>query len=213
MSNSLRQFRLAIQSSGRLRDDSLEYMRSLGARLGETPERRLIQPCHNLDLDVVSVRHSDIPRYVASGAADYGICGANVLTELNMTANVIAAMSFGFCKLVIAVPEQSGIQMIVDLSGERIATAYPVSLERWLQDQNIHAAIIPIRGSVENAVELNLADAICDLTQTGRTLRAHRLVPLATVLESQAVLIQSPHAVKPFFELITSQLTYETIPA
>lgn len=213
MSNPLRQFRLAIQSSGRLRDDSLEYMRSLGAQLGEAAERRLIQSCHNLDLDIISVRHSDIPRYVASGAADYGICGANVLTELNMTANVIATMPFGFCRLVIAVPEQSTTQTIADLEGERIASAYPVSLERWLQDQNIHAAIIPIHGSVEAAVELNLADAICDLTQTGRTLQAHRLIPLVTVLESQAVLIQSPHAVKPFFELIKSQQTYETVSA
>lgn len=213
MSNSPRQFRLAIQSSGRLRDDSLEYMRSLGARISEAAERRLIQACYNFDLDIISVRHSDIPRYVASGAADYGICGANVLTELNVTADVIAKLPFGLCKLVIAVPEQSAVQTIADLEGERIASAHPVSLERWLHDQNIHAAIIPIRGSVEAAVELNLADAICDLTQTGRTLQAHRLVPLVTVLESQAVLIQSPHAAKPFFELIRSQLVYEAVPA
>ncbi|EKD76493.1 MAG: hypothetical protein ACD_43C00090G0001 [uncultured bacterium] len=211
MSNKIRQFRLAIQSSGRLREDSLEYMGSLGAEFGETAERRLIQSCQNFNLAIVSVRHSDIPRYVASGAADYGICGANVLTELNMTAKVVTALPFGFCKLVIAVPESSNMQTIADLEGERIATAYPGSLERWLQDQGIHAAIIPIRGSVEATVELNLADAICDLTQSGRTLKAHQLVPLATILESQAVLIQSPHASKPFFELIQSQLKYETV--
>lgn len=213
MSSKLRQFRLAIQSSGRLRDDSLEYMRTLGAQLGEAAERRLIQSCHNFDLDIVSVRHADIPRYVASGAADYGICGANVLIELNLTANVIASLPFGFCKLVIAAPEQSNIQMVADLEGERIATTYPASLERWLQGQNIHAAIIPIRGSVETAVELNLADAICDLTQTGRTLQAHRLVPFVTLLKSQAALIQSPYAIKPFFELMKPQQAYEAISA
>jgi ATP phosphoribosyltransferase len=211
MSKSARRFRLAIQSSGRLRDDSLTYLRSLGAQLSESAERRLIQSCHNFSLDIISVRHSDIPRYVASGAADYGICGANVLTELSMPANIIETMAFGFCKLVIAIPEQSIIQSVADLEGERIATAYPMSLEQWLQDQDIHAAIIPIRGSVEASVELNLADAICDLTQTGRTLQAHRLVPLTTVLESQAVLIQSPHAAKPFFELFKTQPMYETV--
>lgn len=211
MSNKLRQFRLAIQSSGRLREDSLQYLQSLGAVLGEAAERRLIQPCFNLDLDVISVRHSDVPRYVVSGAADYGICGANVLTELNMTANILTVLPFGYCKLVVAVPEQSSIQTVADLEGERIATAYPNSLEQWLQDQNVHAAIIPIRGSVEATVELNLADAICDLTQSGQTLKAHRLIPLATILESQAVLIQSPHTSKPFFELIQSKAVYETV--
>jgi len=208
MSNKFRRHRLAIQSSGRLREDSLEYMGSLGAEFSLADDRRLIQACQSFNLDIISVRHSDIPRYVASGAADYGICGINVLAELNITAKVITTLPFGFCKLVIAVPESSSMQTIADLEGERIATAYPGSLERWLQDQNIHAAIIPIRGSVEVSVELNLADAICDLTQSGRTLKAHQLIPLVTILESQAVLIQSPHASKPFFELIEKNKSY-----
>ena len=65
-------------------------------------------------------------------------------------------------------------------------------MRKYLKQNGINAAIIPLTGSVEIAPELNLADAICDLVQTGTTLKAHNLAPIVTILESQAVLIESP---------------------
>jgi len=61
-----------------------------------------------------------------------------------------------------------------------------------LKEKGINASIIPIEGSVEIAPSLNLADAICDLTQTGKTLKEHDLIPIMTILKSEAVLIESP---------------------
>jgi len=75
------------------------------------------------------------------------------------------------------------------LEGERIATTYPQLLKDYLIQNNINSAIIPISGSVEITPELNLADAICDVVQTGNTLKAHNLIPLVTILDSKALLI------------------------
>ena len=94
-----------------------------------------------------------------------------------------------FFFLIISNLQNSSIKMPKDLEGERIATTYPRLLKDYLAENNINSAIIPISGSVEITPELNLADAICDVVQTGDTLRAHNLQPLVTILESKALLI------------------------
>ena len=74
----------------------------------------------------------------------------------------------------------------------RIATSYPKLLSEYLAREGVEASVVPISGSTEITPELDLSDAICDLVKTGSTLKAHDLVPLFTVMESQAVLIESP---------------------
>ncbi len=183
--------RIAIQSSGRLRDGSLQYLESFGLQF-EFTDRSLITKAKNFDLELLSVRDDDIPQYITQGVADYGIVGENVLYEEQPNANVIEKLNFCQCSLVIAVPTESSIQSIEDLQNERIATSYPNILAKFLKDNGIKSAIIPIKGSVEITPQLNLADAICDLTQTGTTLKQNGLRILATVCESEAVLITSP---------------------
>ncbi len=184
--------RIAIQKEGRLRNPSLEYLESLGLQFPKQKGRTFVVPCKNADAEILYVRHSDIPQYVQSGAADFAIVGGNVLYEKNFKIKEVEKLNFGKCSLVIAVPLDSSIQKIQNLEGERIATSYPNSLRKFLQKQKINAAIIEIKGSVEVAPALGLADAICDLTQTGNTLKENSLKPIETLFDSMAVFIESP---------------------
>ena len=186
------QQRIAIQSKGRLREDSLRWLQERGVVLPDSSDRSLLISASNLPLEVMFVRHSDIPRYVQGGAATYGIVGANVLHELEPQVTPLQRFAFGSCRLVIAVPANSEIKSIADLNGHRIATSYPNSLRKFLRASGIAAAVIEMNGSVEIAPQLNLADAICDLVQSGNTLKTHQLIPLHTILESTATLIMSP---------------------
>lgn len=185
--------RIAVQSKGRLRDDSLKFLQSKGIMLPTVVDRTLLVQAINAPIEIAFIRHSDIPRYVQSGAMQYGIVGQNVLHEYEPMVTALQRLDFGVCDLVIAVPAQSQIKTIQDLNGHRIATSYPNSLRKFLRAQGIAASIIEISGSVEIAPQLNLADAICDLSQSGNTLRAHGLIPIYTILSSTATLVVSPH--------------------
>lgn len=180
--------KIAIQKKGRLSEASLNFLSSLGLKF--TPNGHyLIQKCENKDIDLILLRDDDIPEYVSRGVADFAIIGENVFLEKQFNATVIRELNFAKCRLEIAIPKDSSIKTLSDLEGERIATTYPRLLKEYLKQNGINCAIIPISGSVEIAPELNLADAICDVVQTGNTLKAHALKPLVTILESKALLI------------------------
>jgi ATP phosphoribosyltransferase len=184
--------RIAIQKEGRLKNRSLKLLESFGLEFSKELDRTLIIPCKNADVEILYVRHRDIPQYVQSEAADFGIVGDNVLYETNFNVTEIKKLDFGQCSLIIAVPVSSSIKNIQELEGERIATSYPNSLRKFLRKQNLNAAIIEIKGAVEATPALGLADAICDLTQTGSSLKENDLRPIATLFNSTAVLIESP---------------------
>ena len=183
--------RIAIQSKGRLSQASLDFLASLG--LNFLPNgRKLVSPCTNFNLDILYLRNEDIPEYVSRGTADFGIVGENVIYEKCPKIKKIKGLNFGKCKLVIAVPYNSSITTLQDLEGERIATSYPIILKNFLQKKKISASVIPIKGSCEIAPNLDLADAICDITQTGSTLKENNLKILCDVMNSEAYLIESP---------------------
>ncbi len=184
--------RIAVQKSGRLQAKSFKTIKSWGLAWNNVDEKSLIVACDNADVEILFVRHSDIPRYIERGAADFGFVGRNVLIEEDFDVRIVQELDYGQCKLVIAAPVGSEVKEISDLDGERIATSYAGSLRKFLKAQNLTASIVHINGAVEAAPALGLADAICDLTQTGRTLKANGLREIATVAESTAVLIESP---------------------
>ncbi|HCW32598.1 MAG: ATP phosphoribosyltransferase, ATP phosphoribosyltransferase [Candidatus Peregrinibacteria bacterium GW2011_GWF2_39_17] len=188
MKNNLK---IAIQSKGRLKDDSLKFLRSLRLKF-TVREKSLFISCTNFDLTILFLRNEDIPEYVGRGVADFGIVGENILAEKENELKVVQKLGFGTCFLVIAIPKLSNIKTPNDLEGGRIATSYPQTLTRYLRQNKISATVITLRGSVEIAPSLNLADAICDLTQTGTTLREQGLVPLTSLLQSEAILVESP---------------------
>ena len=182
--------RIAIQKGGRLQDPSLKFLRSLGLKF-KLNGRELIVPCTNAEVELLFVRNSDIPEYVKGGVADFGIVGENVLFEKKYKFEVVRRLGFGKCSLIIAAPEKSEIKESSGLEGERIATSYPNSLRAFLKKKGVNAAVIEIRGSVEIAPSLDLADAICDITQTGNTLRENGLAVIDKIIDSEAVLVKS----------------------
>ncbi len=185
--------RIAIQKSGRLYQASMDFLTARGLKFPPNG-KSLIVPCENFDIDMLLLRDDDIPEYVRAGVADFGIVGENVLAEKGIELPVIEKLDFGKCKLVIAVPEESRIKTPENLQGKRIATSYPKLLSGFLKEKSVEAVVVPISGSTEITPELDLADAICDIVQTGSTLKAHDLAPICVIMESQAVLVQSPQS-------------------
>jgi ATP phosphoribosyltransferase len=180
--------KIAIQKSGRLNEKSVELLKNCGLSF-ENYKSSLISPVSNFPLEILFLRDDDIPEYVQDGIADLGIVGENVIQETEVAVSYLQRLGFGKCSLKIAIPNNSVIVSVNDLSGKSIATTYPVILGKFLHKHNIDADIRTISGSVEISPGLGLSDAICDLVSTGGTLKSNGLVPFADVMSSEAVLI------------------------
>lgn len=188
--------RLAIQKSGRLAEPARALLSACGLSWREGRDRLF---CHGetLPVDLLLVRDDDIPGLIAEGVCDLGIVGRNVLDETNAgriglglaaAARELRPLGFGACRLDIALPEGTPWSGPAQLAGLRIATSYPALLGQWLDAQGVDARVVTLSGSVEIAPRLGQADAVCDLVSSGATLAANRLAPVATLLESEAVL-------------------------
>lgn len=179
---------LAVPNKGRLKDPSVQLLRDAGLSF-ETTDRALSVPVRNVDAELLFVRTEDIPELVADGVADVGITGIDLIAERGNGLETLVELSYGHCRLVAAVPNASKIQDISQLSGSRVATAHPNTTGRFFRDNEIEVTVIPLRGSVEVATKIGVADAIVDLVSTGSTLRVNGLRSIGTILESQAVLV------------------------
>lgn len=181
--------RIAIQKSGRLYEDSVKLLKECGIDLRNVKDR-LKTESDNFPLEVFFLRDDDIPQYVEDGVADIGVVGENVLLEKDRKATVIEPLGFGKCRLSIAVPRAMDYNNVRDLQGKRIATSYPLLLNRYLKEHNVQAEIHEISGSVEIAPGIGLADVVADLVSSGSTLFMNGLKEVETILRSQAVLIK-----------------------
>ena len=188
--------RIALQKKGRLADDSFALLKKCGLRFA-IRGGGLLARVKNMPIDLLLVRDDDIPSFVANDAADIGIVGENVLVEeqlvskAKLDAEITMRLGFSRCKLCLAASDNSGITKSSDLEGTRIATTYPGVLGRFLKEQNIDAKSVEMKGAVELAPSIGIAESICDLVSSGATLEANGLTAFETILKSEAVLIQS----------------------
>lgn len=180
--------RLAVPNKGRLKNPSIELLRAAGLSF-EATERALSVHVDNADIDLLFVRTEDIPELVSDGVADLGITGIDLLTEFGSEQEVLVELGFGRCRLSAAVPNASELSKVEDFAERRIATAHPGVTGRFFADRGIDVTVVPLRGSVEVATKLGVADGIVDLVSTGSTLRVNGLREIGTLLESEAVLI------------------------
>lgn len=180
--------KIAIQKSGRLQQDSLQMLKECGISIDNGKDQLKAQ-ARNFPLDVLYLRNSDIPQYVQDDVAHLGIVGENLLIEKEKAVKNVLALGFSKCRLSVAVPKGIDYTGPDWLNGKRIATSYPVSLNRFLTEQKIKADIHEISGSVEIAPGIGLADAVCDLVSSGSTLFKNNLEEKETLLNSQACLI------------------------
>lgn len=185
-----KKIRIAIQNNGRLSEFSLDFLAKSGLKFRKN-KRQLITACRNANVEILYVRNGDIPEYVSQNVADFGIVGENVLIERESRLKIEQKLGFGECSLVIAVPKKSEMKNLGDLQEERIATSYPRTLKKFLAKNGVRSSIVDIRGSVEIAPSLNLADAVCDITQSGSTLRENGLKVISKVFDSRAVIVSN----------------------
>ena len=179
--------KIAIQKSGRLFEDSMKLLRECGIELNNG-NKQLKSVALNFPIEVYFFRDDDIPQYVYDGVADIGIVGENVVLEKEKSINIVHRLGFGKCRLSIAVPKAMQYAGLQNLQGLKIATSYPVILQRYLTSNNINAEIHEISGSVEIAPGIGLADAICDLVSSGSTLFTNGLKEVSVILQSEALL-------------------------
>ncbi len=179
--------RLAIQKEGRLTDHTLSLLRSIGLEF-ESYKQRLFSSVRNFELDILYSRDDDIPEYLASGTADLGVVGQNLLFEEGVDVTELQPVGFGHCSLVLAVPKESHISDPLQLAGKKIATSYPKSAQKYLRSIGIQAEVVTLSGAVELAPNLGVAQAIVEITATGSSLALNDLIAINTIMKSEAVL-------------------------
>ena len=180
--------RIAIQTKGRLNEDTMSLLSETGIKL-ESAKRLLLLPAKNFPVEVLFLRDDDIPQSVADGVADVGIVGENEFAEKQKDARIVKRLGFSKCRLSLAIPKEQEYPGVGWFEGKVIATSYPRILTEYLTSKNIQAHIHVITGSVEIAPGIGLADAIFDIVSSGSTLITNHLKEVETVMKSEAVLI------------------------
>ncbi|KAI4521024.1 hypothetical protein EV122DRAFT_286560 [Schizophyllum commune] len=190
----------AIPKKGRLHEKCLSML--AGADIQFRRHARLdVCLVLNHPIALVFLPASDIPSFVGKGNVDLGITGHDVILEAEMQEHVSEALRLGFgkCALQVQVPEAGPIKTVEDLAGKRVVTSFEVLAGQYfgaiderlgLQGEK-RTKIEYVGGSVEAACSLGLADGIVDLVESGDTMRAAGLHAIATVLDTEAVLIKS----------------------
>ena len=183
--------KIAIQSKGRLNEESLALLRDAGIRTAGG-SRKLLSMAEGFGMEILYLRDDDIPQAVAMGVADIGIVGLNEVAEKGQKVECVMKLGFGRCRISIAVPREVDYTSPTWLQGRRIATSYPRILASWLEREGIDAEIHEIAGSVEIAPAVGMADAIFDIVSSGGTLIQNGLREVERVFDSEAVLIATP---------------------
>lgn len=180
--------RIAIQSKGRLFEETMELLQEAGIKLNNK-KRTLLVPVKGFDVEILFLRDDDIPQAVATGVADVGIVGENEFVEKKEGALIVKRLGFSKCRLSLAIPKDIDYLDLNWFNNKTIATSYPHILSKYLADNSIKSEIHVISGSVEIAPSIGLADAIFDIVSSGSTLVSNRLKEIAVVMQSEALLI------------------------
>ena len=180
--------RIAVQSKGRLFEDTMNLLAEADIKVS-TSKRTLLVQSSNFPIEVLYLRDDDIPQSVAGGVADIGIVGENEFLERGEDAEIVSRLGFSKCRLSLAIPKEVNYSGLTWFNGKRIATSYPNILGRFLRDNNIDAHVHVITGSVEISPGIGLADGIFDIVSSGSTLVSNNLREVEVVMKSEALLI------------------------
>ena len=182
--------RIAVQSKGRLYEDTMNILKEAGIKIGNS-KRTLLVKASNFPVEILYLRDDDIPQTVASGVADLGVVGENELLEKGEDVDIAKRLGFSSCRLSLAIPksvEYSGVEWF---NGKKIATSYPNILNDYMRKTGISMDLHVITGSVEIAPSIGLADGICDIVSSGSTLISNNLKEVEEVMRSEALLISN----------------------
>lgn len=182
--------RIAIQSKGRLNEETVGLLESIGIKIDDA-KRKFLTKSGNFPIEVLYMRDDDIPQLVSNGTATLGIVGLNEVVEKGYALKVEERLGFSKCRISLAVPKAVDYQDVSWFEGKKIATSYPNILSAFLKEKGINAEIEIITGSVEIAPAAGIADAIFDIVSSGSTLVSNGLVEVEKVFESEAVLVSN----------------------
>jgi len=181
---------IAVQKSGRLHDESLKLLNDCGISI-DNGKDQLKAVARNFPLEIFYLRNGDIPQYIRDGVVDIAIIGENLLIEKGKEITIKEKLGFSKCRVSIAIPKDDAYKGIESLTGKKIATSYPNTVEEFLAEKGIDAELHIINGSVEIAPNIGLSDAICDIVSSGSTLFKNNLKEVEVLFKSEAVLAAS----------------------
>ncbi|GAB3140598.1 ATP phosphoribosyltransferase [Micromonospora sonneratiae] len=181
--------RIAIPNKGTLSGPASQMLCEAGYRQ-RADSRDLVCLDEANGVEFFYLRPRDIATYVGSGDLDLGITGRDLLVDAGSPAEEVVDLDFGGATFRFAARPET-VSSVDELGGQRIATAYPGVVERYLAERGLKADVIRLDGAVENAVRLGVADVVADVVSTGATLRQAGLVIIGEpILRSSAVLIR-----------------------
>ena len=180
--------RIAIPNKGSLADESISILKEAGYKQ-RTDSRDLVLVDTINSVEFYYLRPRDIAIYVGSGELEAGITGRDLLIDSGAHAVEVMALNFGGSTFRFAGPTGKGYS-IKDISGKRVATAYPGLVQSHLTSLGVSADVVRLDGAVESSVRLGVADLIADVVSTGNTLRQAGLEIFGDpILTSEAILI------------------------
>jgi len=186
---SAQTIRLAIPNKGRISEPIRDLIERSGLGIIENGDRSLVARTRDPHVEILYARPIDIPEYVATGVADLGITGHDMVVERGSDVSELLNLGFGRATVVLAVPEKSQYQTVKDLDGKRVSTEFPAITRKFFKKNGIKPIIVPVGGACEATPHLGISDAIVDLSSSGTTLRQNRLEVIGTVLETSTFLI------------------------
>ena len=183
--------RIAVPNKGSLAESSIAILKEAGYRQ-RSDSRDLVLTDTANGVEFYYLRPRDIAIYVGSGELEAGITGRDLLIDSGATAEEVLSLDFGASTFRFAAPAGSGYSL-EEISGKRVATAYPGLVESYLSSRGITAPVVRLDGAVESSVRLGVADLIADVVSTGNTLRQAGLEVFGDpILTSEAILIKRP---------------------
>ncbi len=184
--------RIAVQSKGRLYEDTMALLAEAGIKVSSSKRTLLVQ-ASNFPVEILYLRDDDIPQSVATGVADLGVVGENEFVERGEKADIVRRLGFSKCRLSLAIPKNIPYDGPQWFEGRKIATSYPNILNTYMETCGVHADIHVITGSVEISPGIGLADGIFDIVSSGSTLVSNNLREVEVVMQSEALLIGHCH--------------------
>ena len=189
---------------GRIFEETLPLIRAASIEVLEDPNtsRKLILPTSRPDVQVVLVRATDVPTYVAQGGADLGVVGLDTLIEHSAESGGMdlyqqVDLKIAKCRLSVAVRADFDYAGVVKQGSRlRVATKYTHAAREFFAAKGVHVDLIKLYGSMELAPLTGLADAIVDLVSTGNTLKANQLVEVEHIMDISSRLVVNPASLK-----------------
>ena len=201
-----KKIRIAIPNKGRLKKPAIAALARAGIEVLEE-DRAYVSKTSDPRFEAIFARANDIPVYVHYGAVDLGITGHDLILERDANVLELMDLEFGYCKLVVAVPENSSIESVAEVPAlTRVATGFPNITRNFFEKRGKQVEVLEVSGTAELAPKLGLAQIIVDITSTGETLRQNKLRIIGSILESTSRLACNKIAYRTFEKQITELL-------